>query len=1459
MESDSGTKREDDDVVDDSRQKGRSSSVSEPQAQQNDGAAGDVSFMTAEDGVGDVMMEEVPPAEASIDEFDPTLEEFSKEDFDFKVKALLSSFPEDMKDIVRTFRREQAAEEEEETKQLEQALAAAKKRGKGLQKQRLTAEQSRKEAQMKLESEALSKGVNMQLLRELKVAFEKKETSDGGAGVDEGEFLALFGSSLCRGKSEEETRHWFRAIDQNCSGSIQWDEISNYLVNYHEYAEKIKTKKEDYFVSKTIEPKGHVTTRRHHRLPINKIFYSQALDVFYTSSNDGCVMCWSPHSLKATQVVHKSSEGLWVYDFVMIPTNNRMIVLQSDRCFFIYDCYISQNELRHEQIRVFATQGSTTKTFRDGTSYYECVDRSKVTGVSVLTVDRSAVTERVMPHMRLATLLQASSVPIRCFDHVSGLSSGIGAGESICCGMESGQLELFTLQPTSSVPLTPWMKVRSHTAAVTRVKYASELNGVISASLDGTIAVTDIDIRQVVQRLVVQDAILKPQFGFEYKTYHNMLLSWTSRTLHVWNALTGARLTHLSDHDAPILSASVNVDRMVAFVLLENKKIRVWDLRNWRSVGDYVDELPRYCNDSLQFLLWSPKHHYLLSGCSELFALRPREVQERIDAGLVPSNKKYVGHLHPIRDVKVVPGADHMIAIDSHDVAVWGVQTKKLLNKWKWRDADDNVTAFAVAPDTVRVAIGSESGALEMYNYSCGYKIFSMLHSEPKTASVTSVLFIETSASGGPPTCVASIGGAIHSWVAPRENEDDIEAQLSYRHEDPEVTIWWLVCIDARRQTLAATFNNGELRIVSANSMTCTTSIVFHSPADRLLAFAHIPALLASAHADGTVRFFVYDSHLSNIHALIGFQAAFANEETVTCMTHHNSTLIVGDSVGTMSVFELGPLLSHRDYVWCEILPNVTDPFFAHKIRDEIVPFVDLVAAFDAHESSVTSVSVVDGCLATSGGDRHLRNWSIGDYLLNLEYGNESRVDMFASFHLTNEHHFHACEVMVGNDCEKKTVGKLSRALSYTKRGSILAIELRRLRLLKKDRQEREEAGLLDEDEPVEEEMLRLATREPTAISLHRRRVSALVGDFVLRDDPRHNKAFQNDVKDPKTTSHSPSEIGDAPPAQQSGHQLHASKRRKARAANPAISSTGDIEMRKASSLRASRHALAWAIEDLTDPKTLNQSMTSLSSDNADTQRSHVGLLPPIHGALASPSHATKSTVLTTDGKALNTQASASALRPLTHLKTEALELLPEVTEEESLAIKPRRPLATRYRHSSISLSCAGSVAMSPAGSIVKSSPSPSPLSSQQSLISSPLARSQRRSVVGKQGVVFGGSGASVNHSSMAVLPRLLSEHQRPDDVELFRLATDHVMKHQTGLMRIIPDKAVHGKLQEVMRIKQERQDELADPNANGSTSGIFYRLHLLPMDDAVAPQVHLSGNLSALDLMMMGSQADVN
>ena len=174
--------------------------------------------------------------------------------------------------------------------------------------------------------------------------------------------------------------------------------------------------------------------------------------------------------------------------------------------------------------------------------------------------------------------------------------------------------------------------------------------------------------------------------------------------------------------------------------MLENKTIYIRDLRNWRR-GDYYDGPSP--NDTPICLLESQQPFEVL-----------RVVADRRCTGdwtgLLPA--KVRGHLHTIRIPKcIVP--DQLLQL--HFVGVWGVQTKKLLAMWKWKDPDDNVTCFATSPEGVRVVIGSESGQLEMYNYACGYRVFSFLHPCKGRPSVNAVVFIEATGDG-PPLCVAA-------------------------------------------------------------------------------------------------------------------------------------------------------------------------------------------------------------------------------------------------------------------------------------------------------------------------------------------------------------------------------------------------------------------------------------------------------------------------------------------------------------------------------------------------------------------------------------------------------------------------------------------------------------------------------------------------------------------------------
>ena len=883
------------------------------------------------------------------------------------------------------------------------------------------------------ELEAERKGISFKLLRELKVAFESVISSSGLAGVDETEFLELFGEHLCAGMSEEETRHWFRCVDQNCSGSIQWGEVTQYLIGFD--ANKRPVSK-NYFVDRTMEPGGTLVTRRKHCKPISKIVFSKDSDTFYTAAPDGCVYCWSPTTFKVLQVVHQNAAT--IEDIVFIPHNNRLLVLQSDRCVFLYDCFMRDNVLCHELNRVFATKGYTTKTLSDGNSYYSAVTKEDLQG-DPKTVHLSAISDRALPHMILCTLLQVSKNRYTCADHLGG---GLTAGEPIVFGTDAGTLEVQTLIGGGTIPLKTQLRVSVHKGVVTKVVNAPELTGVLSSSTDHTVALTDVEKGVVIQRVKLHEHS-RPIYSFDYHTYHNTLLTWGGRELHLWNALTGAKLSSFSEHDSPIVSAVLNVERMHVYVLTESKTIKVWDIRTWKHAGEYYDTFSRYPTDKLSFVFWSKEHYMLVSGCGELFGLRPADVQERIDAGLRASNVGYVGHMHPIRASKALASAGHIVSMDLQNVGVWGFSSRQLLSLWKWNSATDHITCFDTSKDEVKVLIGTEEGKVGWYNYACGFRMYSLLHKKGNVA-VNAVLVVSDLAPNLPEVGIAAVGSSLFLWESNTMDKDVKYPHEVFEHPDEDAIAMCLTIVDSSRQFIACGFSNSEVKIFTYFLVPLFTLAV-SLPVEHLLAVTR--GAFFGTHNDGFVTLFGIDPRSYDLHALFTFQASLVDDEHVTCIAVQDNLLIVGDNLGVVTIFDFGQLLE-PSFLKGEILAALQEKNFVKTIQ-EAVRRIELVCAFDAHEGAVTGLSLCKGEIITSGGDRHLRSWSIEKHGLITEYGmTDANTQPFYSFNVTAEHAFNRKEIIVKGQ-SKLTKRKITRALSFTKRGSLLGVELRKKRLAK--------------------------------------------------------------------------------------------------------------------------------------------------------------------------------------------------------------------------------------------------------------------------------------------------------------------------------------------------------------------------------------------------------------------------
>ena len=863
------------------------------------------------------------------------------------------------------------------------------------QKKRKQSKKNYSEAspQLPIEKEALQQGVDFAVLREIKSAFDDASTK-GQLGIGEEEFMEDFGPALSQGMSEEQLRLWFRTIDANASGTVSWSEVSNYLTQ-QTIAEEPSTR---VFVPTPISAQpldarcGNVTKRKH-KLPMTRITYSPTLDAIYTGSTDGIVHCWNPATMHTLQTpIHKTNS--WVNGIVYMPHNNRLAVLQADRSIFIYDAFNYKGKLCHELYRAFATQGKAVRQSANGGTFYD----GRLSG-GAMGRDHSILENEIdVP----VSLLDASNDGILAMDHLGGATTG----EPIVCGLESGHVEVHHLLHGSSRPLKPQLRYKAHTGWVTQTRYAPELSGVITCSLDESAAVIDVEKGAVLQRMIV-DRKPKPLFHFDYHRFHNVLTTCGGRSVHVWNALTGARLASLPEHDAPVVRTSINASKWQLYVLTEDKTIKVWDLRTYKPLDSVCDEITRYPSNTLSVLHWSDKHHMLYSGCTELFGWRPLDVQERLDAGLVATTRTFAGHLRPINQMLLLPQFSHLIAFDAQTTIIWGTTTGQKLGQWRWAvEEEDRIMCVTTDLAATRLLVGTEHGMVAFLNYASG-AIISRLHHSEGRSEITCVSVVQGVSSDAPPIAYAGTGNLVLMWTVDRNNEKDLTSPFSsYRIANDHGMVLAIAMADAERQVVVCSTSNGYYLLLTIGLAPLSLLSTGINPAEHLVVSS--PGIFFGCHADGIVRMMGLNSKGYDFYELCSFSASHDADDPISAICLVGDRLIVGDAGGYVSVFRVTKLVDHK-LLRYHIIPKAAtgDLSAASSCLDD----VRLLVSFKGHSSSITGVGVVGTSLVTCSTDRHIRVWqSFGIGEISKEFGRDDIPHGFERHVETKTHSFHSTD-----------------------------------------------------------------------------------------------------------------------------------------------------------------------------------------------------------------------------------------------------------------------------------------------------------------------------------------------------------------------------------------------------------------------------------------------------------------
>jgi hypothetical protein len=174
---------------------------------------------------------------------------------------------------------------------------------------------------------------------------------------------------------------------------------------------------------------------------------------------------------------------------------------------------------------------------------------------------------------------------------------------SLCLGDESGYISSFKLDKLVEIGTSGYsnevprhaeeLRVKTHKDRVNKMAYCSELMLLLSASADGTIAMTDLDM-PTRARTVLSGQHKKGVNSFCYIPSLNYLATvGLERHINLWNPNIPTRpIFQLSGHKGSICDVLVDPDDSQLFSLCVDKTVKVWDLRTNRCLQVAVAPRP---------------------------------------------------------------------------------------------------------------------------------------------------------------------------------------------------------------------------------------------------------------------------------------------------------------------------------------------------------------------------------------------------------------------------------------------------------------------------------------------------------------------------------------------------------------------------------------------------------------------------------------------------------------------------------------------------------------------------------------------------------------------------------------------------------------------------------------------------------------------------------------------------
>lgn len=305
-------------------------------------------------------------------------------------------------------------------------------------------------------------------------------------------------------------------------------------------------------------------------------------------------------------------------------------------------------------------------------------------------------------------------------------------------------------------------RVKHHNDWVTKVGFVSQLQAMVTSSLDGEINLCDI---QYNKRKDGRDAVRLHKKGVHSWCWcerHKFFASGgADRVIILWNPYTQKAMNQLHGHNAPVLDVLVNEAQHQLISMSQDKVVKVWDILNYQCIQTFTDKTEYKPENKLTRMAFDEDGPALVL-CSSLINVLPVSVK-------VETSRT---HLAPIIGALYNDVFDQIISGDSlGTVSVWCIHTGRLEFEFRRAHQDHKMTCMAFDESKRCLFTGAEDGAVKLWNFSSGQQLRTFSMKQP--AEIISLLW----AREGPNSFVVCLAWDRRIYVWPDSKKQNVEPQ----------------------------------------------------------------------------------------------------------------------------------------------------------------------------------------------------------------------------------------------------------------------------------------------------------------------------------------------------------------------------------------------------------------------------------------------------------------------------------------------------------------------------------------------------------------------------------------------------------------------------------------------------------------------------------------------------------